>query len=149
MAKRIRMTFTGEGISVEAELLEDEAPETCRAIWERLPFEGDTVHAVYSGSEIAFFIPSDVIIEAENQTSRVIPGDVGYYHVPPGKMHGWRDGFSEICWFYGRDGRPNMPDGPVAINLFARILGDPAAFYQACYRMRREGAKRLRVERVE
>ncbi|MBI4552547.1 MAG: DUF3830 family protein [Candidatus Latescibacteria bacterium] len=148
MAKRMRLTFMEEGVSVEAELLENEAPRTCQAIWDRLPFEGDAVHAIYSGSEIAFFIPDDLIVEAENQTSRVIPGDVGYYHLPPGLMYGWLKGFSEICWFYDRDGRPNMPDGPVLINVFTRLVGDPAAFYAVCRRMRREGTKRLRVERV-
>lgn len=149
MAKRMRLTFTEEGVSVEAELLENEAPRTCQAIWDRLPFESEAGHAIYSGSEVFLYIPDEIVIEAENQTSRVLPGDVGYYHVPPGVVYGRLDGLSEICWFYDRDGRPSMPDGPVAINLFARIVGDPAAFYQMCYRMRREGAKRLRAERVE
>lgn len=148
MPRRIRLVWIDENVSVEAELLEKEAPKTCQTIWDRLPFEGEGVHAIYSGSEIAYFIPKDIVIAPENQTSRTIPGDIGYYHVPPGQRYGWPDGFSEIAWFYDRDGRPSMPDGPVAMNLFARIIGDPTAFYQVCFRMRREGAKRCRVERV-
>lgn len=149
MGKHIRLIFTGENISIRAELLEQQAPKTCQALWDRLPFEGDAVHAIYSGSEIAFFIPPDIILEPENQTSRTIPGDVAYYHHPPGKTYGWLEGISEIAWFYDRDGRPTMPDGPVLMNIFARIVGDPAEFYAVCYRMRREGAKTFRVERIE
>ena len=149
MGKHIRLVFTDEDVSIEAELLEQEAPETCRVIWDRLPLEADAVHAIYSGSEIAFFIPQDIVIEPENQTSRTIPGDVAFYHHPPGVTYGWLDGITEICWFYDRDSRPTMPDGPVSMNIFARIVGDPVAFYSVCHRIRREGAKRFRVERVE
>ena len=148
MGKHVRLVFTDEDVSIEAELLEQEAPETCRVIWDRLPLEGDAVHAIYSGSEIAFFISQDIVIEPENQTSRTIPGDVAFYHHPPGVTYGWLDGITEICWFYDRDSRPNMPDGPVSMNIFGRIVGDPAEFYSLCYRMRREGAKRFRVERA-
>jgi hypothetical protein len=148
MARRIRLTFLDEGVSAEAELLEDQAPKTCRAVWERLPIEGEGGHAVYSGSEIVFLIPKNIVIEPENQTSRVLPGDVAYYHVPPGVLHGYADGVSEFCWFYDRDARPSMPDGPVAVNLFARIVGNTDAFYAVCRRIRREGVKRVRVERL-
>ena len=146
MSRRIRMTFIDEQISVEAELLEDQAPQTCQAIWDGLPREGEGQHAIYSGSEIAFFMDHDLIIEPENQTSCVLPGDIGYYHLPPGLMHEWLDGINELCWFYGSDSRPNMPDGPVKINLFAKMVGDTSGFYAVCYRIRREGVKRVRVE---
>ena len=63
-------------------------------------------------------------------------------------MQEWPDGITELCWFYGRDGRPNMPDGPVAINLFARMIGNTTDFFEVCYRIRREGVKPLRIERV-
>lgn len=148
MPRRIRITFIDENVSVEAELLEDQAPKTCNAIWAGLPREGEGQHAIYSGSEIAFFMDHDIIIEPENQTSRVLPGDIGYYHLPPGLMHEWPGGINEICWFYGNDGRPNMPDGPVKVNLFARMVGDTTDFYEVCYRIRREGVKRVRVEQA-
>ena len=41
-----------------------------------------------------------------------------------------------------------MPDGPVAVNLFARMIGDAGDFFAVCYRIRREGVKRVRIERV-
>ncbi|MBM3263347.1 MAG: DUF3830 family protein [candidate division Zixibacteria bacterium] len=147
MNRRIRFTFVDENVSVEAELLEEEAPRTCQGVWDRLPLEAEGTHAIYSGSEIAFFISKDIVIEPENQTSRVIPGDIGYYYLPPSTMYGWKDGLSELCWFYDRDARPHMPEGPVMINLFARFVGDTTEFYRVCRRMRREGVKRVRVDR--
>ncbi|MDE3000330.1 MAG: DUF3830 family protein [Gemmatimonadota bacterium] len=148
MARRIRLTFVAEGVSVDAELLEDEAPKTCEVVWDALPLEEEGIHAVYSGSEIAYFLSEDVVIPPENLTSRTLPGDICYYRLEPGLMHGWLDGITELCWFYGRDGRPNMPDGPVAVNLFARMIGDTASFFEVCYRIRREGVKRVRIERA-
>ena len=148
MPRKIRLTFVDEGVSVDAELLEDEAPKTCQAVWDALPKEEDGIHAVYSGSEIAYFLSEDIVIQSENLTSRTLPGDICYYRLKPGLMHGWLDGITELCWFYGRDGRPNMPDGPVAVNLFARMIGDTTAFFEVCYRIRREGVKRVRIERI-
>ncbi len=137
-----------KAFSVDAEMLEDEAPKTCQAAWDALPLEEDGIHAIYSGSEIAYFLSEDIVIPPENQTSRVLPGDICYFRLEPGLMHGWLDGITELCWFYGSDGRPNMPDGPVAVNLFARMIGDTSAFNKVCYRIRREGVKRVRIERV-
>lgn len=148
MSRYIRFTFIDEGVSANAILLEDQAPTTCQVIWDHLPIEGDGLHAIYSGSEIAFFIPGSIAIQPENITSRTIPGDVGYYALAPGALHGYPDGLTELCWFYDRDGRPHMPDGPVQINLFARFVGNTDAFYAICRRIRREGVKPVRVERV-
>ena len=148
MPRKIRLTFIEEGVSVDAEMLEDEAPKTCQAVWDALPMEEDGIHAVYSGSEIAYFLSEDIVIPPENLTSRTLPGDICYYRLEPGLMHGWLDGITELCWFYGRDGRPNMPDGPVAVNLFARMIGDMTSFFEVCFRIRREGVKRVRIERV-
>jgi len=148
MSRLIRLTFINEGVSVEAEMFESEAPKTCQAVWDVLPLEEEGVHAIYSGSEIAYFLSRDIVIQPENQTSRVLPGDICYYRLEPGLMQEWPDGITELCWFYGRDGRPNMPDGPVAINLFARMIGNTTDFFEVCYRIRREGVKPLRIERV-
>ena len=37
--RHIRLTYVATGESVVAELLDDEAPEVCRIVWERLPIE--------------------------------------------------------------------------------------------------------------
>ncbi len=148
MSRSIRFTFIDEGVSADAVLLENEAPATCQTVWDSLPLLGEGLHAIYSGSEIAFFIPASIAIQPENITSRTIPGDVGYYALAPGALHGYPNGLTELCWFYDRDGRPHMPDGPVQINLFARFIGNTDAFYAVCRRIRREGVKQVRVERI-
>jgi hypothetical protein len=40
-----------------------------------------------------------------------------------------------------------MPEGPIAVNVFAR-LRDADAFFDVCRRMRLEGAKRLEITRA-
>jgi hypothetical protein len=146
--KRIVMTFVNEGVSVEAELLEDRAPRTCRTIWNLLPLEGEVVHAVYSGSEVVYKFPKMVSIPPENVTSRTLPGDVAYFSIRGGTFYFYPKSFAEICWFYDRDARPSSPEGPVQVSVFARIVGDATEFYKVCRRIRREGYKIIRFSRT-
>ena len=88
-------------------------------------------------------------MEAENQTTQTQIGDIGYYCVDGGRLAGWPDDFSEVAFFYGRGARPGMPTGPVAMNLFARIVDNLDGFAEACDRIRLEGAKPFRMERIE
>ncbi len=149
MARQIRLTFVDDGVSALVELLDEAAPRTCRAIWEALPLAGEAQHAIYSGSEIVLLIPSEIALPPENATARVAVGDVGYWFQKGGERFGFPDDLSEIAWFYDRDAVPSMPDGPVQMTIFGRILGDATAFYQVCRRIRREGVKRVQVERAE
>ncbi|MSS71309.1 MAG: DUF3830 family protein [Candidatus Latescibacteria bacterium] len=146
--KRMVMTFVEEGVSVEAELMEDLAPKTCRTVWKLLPLEGEVGHAIYSGSEVVYHFPKMVSIPQENLTSRVLPGDVAYFAIQGGQFHSYPKSFAEICWFYDRDARPSSPEGPVLVNLFARIVGDATEFYKVCKRIRREGVKKIRFSRA-
>jgi hypothetical protein len=52
-----------------------------------------------------------------------------------------------FCWFYDHDATPSMPEGPVAVNVFARLY-DADPFFAVCRRMRLEGAKRLEIARA-
>lgn len=141
------VSFVDEGVSAEAELLEDRAPKTCRTIWGMLPFQGEVVHAVYSGSEVVYKFPDMVTIPPENATSRVLPGDLAYFSMKGGTSFFYPEDFSEVCWFYGRDATPSCADGPVQVNIFARFVGDAQDFYQVCRRIRREGFKAVRFSR--
>jgi hypothetical protein len=143
----IVLSFPDEDVSVEAELLEEQAPRTCAAVWENLPSAGLAKHGIYSGSEVYLTFEQPVVVEPENTTSRVIPGDVAYYFQRGGLQYGWPDDLSEICWFYDRDAAPSMPGGEVQVNLFARMIGNPEPFFAVCRRMRVEGQKRVQVER--
>jgi hypothetical protein len=75
------------------------------------------------------------------------PGDVGFLTVEKGSGYGIEEGYSEVCWFYDLDATPSMPEGPVAVNVFARLY-DADAFFAICRRMRLEGAKRLEIARA-
>lgn len=147
MPRRIRFEFFEEEVVAAARLLEQHAPRTCGAIWEALPFEGPARHGIYSGSEVLLFIPPGVQPPRENAISRVWPGDIGYYSFEERGESGGTHPVAEIAWFYGRDARPSMPDGPVAVNLFARFEDGFEDVVRLCHRMRLEGAKSLHVSR--
>jgi len=59
----------------------------------------------------------------------------------------WPEDFAELAFFYGRGARPGMPTGPVAVNLFARIVENLDGFARVCDEIRRSGITPLRVER--
>ena len=113
MAKRIKIISEKIG-EVEADLLEDEAPRTVKAIWEALPIEA---RANTWGDEIYFSIP--VRLEEENSHETVEPGDIGYW--PPGR------GF---CIFFGPTpiSRPGEIRPADPVNVFGKVRGDPKVF---------------------
>lgn len=145
-AKQMRLVFVDDEVAARADLLEAEAPTTCRELWKRLPFEGELIHGQWSGPETYLLIDPSIRIPPENQTFRVVPGDVGYYAVEGGRMYGWPDDTAELAFFYDRGARPSMIDGPVPVNLFARITENLEGFAAACRSIRREGVKRFRVK---
>jgi hypothetical protein len=98
---------------------------------------------------VAYLLDRYIVVPRENSTTKVIPGDVGYTQFEGGIYYGIDEGFSEFCWFYDRDAVPSMPDGPVPVNIFARIVEGADAFYAVCRRMRREGSKRVAVRLAE
>jgi hypothetical protein len=144
---RLRLLFPSENVVALAELLEQEAPRTCRRIWEALPFEGELHHAMWSGPETYLPIDPSLRIEAEHQTKHPLPGEIGFYAIDGGILMDWPEDMAELAFFYGRGSKPSMPDGPVAMNIFARIVENLAGFQGVCARIRKEGLKRLRVER--
>jgi len=95
-----KITIELKDFEVQAELLEDEHPRTCEAIWRALPFEADI--EIWK-EEVYFGIP--VKIQLENPTRKTMAGDVSY----------WPDG-PAFCIFFGR----SQPIGPV--ETFARIV---------------------------
>ena len=149
MTKRMRIAFPNRGVHVDVELLESQAPRVCEFVWSNLPQEGYAHHAVYSGSEIAFNIVPKFLDPLENMTSRVMPGDVGYWFLTGGQMYGQPDDITEFMWFYDRDAEPRMATGPVQVAIFGQMVGDPAPFFEACRAMRRSGQELCRVTRLD
>ena len=78
MAKRLNITIGG--IPFAAELLEEEAPETCRAFLRALPIRGRVIQARWSGE--AAWLPMDewgIEVPPENHTSHPSRSDLLYY----------------------------------------------------------------------
>ncbi len=146
MTDEIIFTFATEGVSARAVLLHDRAPLTCQALLRHLPLTANCHHGIYSGSEIAMILPKLVKVTTENATSDVLPGDLAFTWMTKGSHYGVKADFAELCWFYDRDARPSMWEGPVEVNVFGQ-LKDAEAFYEVCRRMRTEGAKALKIRR--
>ena len=144
MPREIEIDFVGTGVVGRIELLDREAPRTCQAVWDYLPFTGDGLHAMYSGT-----VGAD--IGEENATSNIQTGDVIFTHYSPGTRHGHPEPLSEIYWAYDRYVRPTIPGQfvPAIANVFGRVVGDARAFYDMNRRLHSEGFKKLEVRRVE
>ncbi len=147
MQDEILFRFLDEGLAARAWLLREQAPETCKAVVDGLPAAGLARHGIYSGSEVYLVLPALLTPPREHATTIVGPGDVGFLTVEKGSGYGIEEAYSEVCWFYDLDATPSMPEGPIAVNVFAR-LHDADAFFALCRRMRLEGAKRLEIARA-
>jgi uncharacterized protein DUF3830 len=139
--------FLDEEVTASARLLRGEAPETCSAVLDALPAVGSARHGIYSGSEVYLVLPVLLGPPREHATTIVGPGDIGFLTVEKGSGYGIEEGYSEVCWFYDLDATPSMPEGPIAVNVFARLT-DADAFFAVCRRMRLEGAKRVEISRA-
>jgi hypothetical protein len=149
MAKLIEIRFTEEDIAARAELLAEQMPHTCNELVKHLPVEAKATHARYSGSEVAMLLDNSIRIDRENATSFVQTGDVAYVWLNKEDHYGLDEDVSEICWFYDRDSIPRMFEGPVLVNVFARIVGDASEFHKACADTRITGQKTVRISLVE
>ena len=146
MQDEIVIRFLDEDVAASARLLREQAPETCSAVWEALPASGLARHGIFSGSEVYLILPSILTPPREHATTIVGPGDVAFLTVEKGSGYGIEETYSEVCWFYDLDATPSMPEGPIAVNIFAR-LHDAEDFHAVCRRMRLEGAKQLEIVR--
>src|SRR5262245_55581866 len=139
--KQMRSSFPDEHADCVAELLWSAAPKTCRLVVDLLPVTAVAHHAIYSGSETVMVLPQLVKLAPENATIQVTRGDVAFTWFEAGAGYGIDQAFAELCWFYDFDAEPNMWEGPVPVNVFARIREPADEFYAVCRRIRREGIK--------
>ncbi len=101
---------------IKAKLLTDKNPETCKAIWDNLPFE---LNLSRWGEELYGEIP--VSIDKENSQVDCEVGDIGY----------WPDG-KGFCIFFGPTpvSKDDKPKAASPVNIFAHIEGDAKIFNQ-------------------
>lgn len=155
--RRIRFTFEGSGESATAVLLDDQAPETCEAVWAMVaePIVQQAIHAGWVGREVSIEVPAaNRVVEAaaiakENLTLYPIPGDICFGYFPPGYGVGITEAYWDLALIYGRDTRFYFPFGAIPMALFATIDQGLDDIAKACARIRTEGAKTIRVSRVD
>ena len=156
MTKSVKFTFVDDNVSVIADLHEDDAPKTTKAMWKMLkePYEAQTVHGIFEGRKITLeppdanrsFDPS--VIPPENTTAYPLPGDILWYYYPPGAVRGMPNGLWDVMLIYGPETILKNPLGIVACNLWASINTELKPFASKCADIRKHGAKTIRVERI-
>lgn len=101
---------------IKAKLLLDKNPKTCKAIWEKLPFN---LNLARWGEELYGEIP--VAIGQENSQVDCEIGDIGY----------WPDG-NGFCIFFGPTpiSKGKKPKAASPVNIFAKIEGEMNIFKQ-------------------
>ena len=152
--QRIRLTFVDSGETVTAELLSDEAPQTCEMIRNRLPIVAKAIHGMYSGAEVFTILENAPASVAENLVQLPLPGELLYFYDEGRGALGSRKPAGEIYIVYGRGVVLRDHEGvPVHASLFARIPGDWkhdwTAFTEACRRCRWDGPQRLTIEAAD
>ena len=151
--RRIRLTFVESGESALADLLCEEAPETCERIWSRLPVASRAIHGMYSGAEVFTMLDHPPPGTPENLVQLPLPGELLYFYDDGRGAVGARKPVGEICVVYGRGVALRGHEGvPIHASLFARIPGDWkhdwTAFAQVCRKCRWEGPQVLRIEKA-
>lgn len=147
MARSIEILLEQRGIRAVAELMDDEAPRTCAAVWNALPQSGSVWHAKFANNEIfiltAPFAPEEP--GRENGTVFPIPGDLLYFFIPPGSTvpaevrEQATNGLVDLAVFYGRNNYLHGPEGFMPGNLFATITEGLKEFAAASHDIWRNG----------
>lgn len=146
MPRTLTFTIVELEAMAVADLLDDRAPRTCELIWQRLPLEGRLIHGMYSGPELFIILDGFPGIGPENQVSRPLPGDVGYFHQEAGLYATSPHEVAELVYVYDRGVAIKGAEGHDSwVSLFARLRMDEA-FTAASKRVRREGPFTLRIE---
>src|SRR5262245_27199664 len=100
--RRIRLTYVATSESVVAEMLDDEAPEVCRVVWELLPVEGKVLHGMYSGAEVFLLLDKAVTQPRENLCQLPLPGELLLFSDTSSSVATSKKPISEICFVYHR-----------------------------------------------
>jgi hypothetical protein len=149
MARKIEIVLEEAAVRAVAELLDEEAPLTCDAVWNALPLSGPAFHAKWANNEVYILTTpfADEEPGRENATVFPIPGDILYFFVPPGghvppemRAQCRETGIIDLAIFYGRNNYLHGPDGHMPGNLFATITEGLKELAAACQHLWRHGA---------
>src|SRR5213593_2787229 len=99
---KIRLTFVKNCQSVFAEMLDDEAPEVCRIVWDLLPVENRTIHGQFSGAEVFILLNNPQPVPPEGLTQIPLPGEILYFYDDTRNVLNPPKPIAEICIVYNR-----------------------------------------------
>ena len=119
---QLEISFERGGI-LTATLLEEKAPETCKAILEVLPVTSEVLHAQYAGSEVYFEdFPARDDVPFENTTSR-LDDDMYLTNKHPGGILAYYPNpkVKSFCVVYGEIVPRRTVDVEIPLNIFAEI----------------------------
>ena len=166
MPRYIEIAFERREARCVAELLDAQAPRTCRAVWDALPQGGDAFHGKYARNEV-YTLVEDFAPEPpgrENTTITPIPGDVCAFWFTGQELGSASHGYSEdrrpaedrmivdLALFYERNNLLLNPDvGWVPGNVFATIVEglDEIAAASADLWLHGSAGERLTLRRAE
>jgi hypothetical protein len=158
MTKRFRIEILETGVKSVAELLEEDAPRTCAALWQMLekPIESNGVHAMWSGREVMAYVPPEnrvgidpTSIGVENATVYPAAGDVVWAYFPAGEIQGFKEDGWDLAFIYGPETRIYIPTGMCPMNVWAKITQGLDEFAAEVGQIRFGVTKTLRIERIE
>jgi hypothetical protein len=154
MGKLVKITILELGIISTAELMEDDAPKTCAAMWKVLekPLECKAKHSIWCGRKLTLNVPEDnraidpLLIPAENRTVYPQTGDLLWNYWPQNAVRGFTEGVWDLMLIYGPETIMKGPLGLEACNLWAKITEGLEEFSKACAQFRISGTKTIRVQ---
>lgn len=158
MGKRIKIQILETGVTAVAELLEEDAPRTCAALWQILekPIETNLVHAMWSGREVMAYIPPEnrgnvdpTQIGVENATVYPAAGDVVWAYFPGGMIQGFKEDAWDLAFIYGPETRIYIPTGMCPMNVWAKITEGLDTFASEVGQIRFGVKKTVRISRLE
>ena len=143
---QLEISFERGGI-LTATLLEEKAPETCKAILEVLPVTSEVLHAQYAGSEVYFEdFPARDDVPFENTTSR-LDDDMYLTNKHPGGILAYYPNpkVKSFCVVYGEIVPRRTVDVEIPLNIFAEIENKEKAV-ELGNRVRREGVESITIK---
>ncbi|MDP2952254.1 MAG: DUF3830 family protein [Chloroflexota bacterium] len=151
MGKKIEMIMVKKGIRCMVELLEKEAPQTCKALLEFLPREMDFTNGQASGAEALTYLdpPNIFRVGPENLERNILPGDVAYYYAagPVGPRSSYAGtsttDYAEIIYFYDRKAKSS------GVNLVGLMTEGKEEFCAASQAIRPEGPIRILMRELK
>lgn len=152
----VEVVFPNLRVAALAELLDEQAPQTCQLIWETLPIEETVYHCIRCGREVFALIPPlRCVPPPENRSLVPTPGDLWFMHFPddyqynpPGFRADKRGTFDLVIW-YGPDSWALDPAGNmIAGTHWARIISNLDPFAKACEQIWLIGTERMLIRRA-